>query len=403
MEQQIEHSPQRIFALDALRVVAVYLTFVSHTYLFDRDVFSLGKWSFPFAAPAWACMWVLFTLSGYLAGWGFASGKYELNRKGIGAYYYGKLTKIWLPALVFIFVISALSYPDYLPGNTPVLWKFLFLTFRSDPAHSDIWHTWFVFDVMGLYLLTPMFCLVAKKMPRKAIPPLCGAVLALGLLFRLHMRDLGKDYVTEIYLPLYAQFDFFISGLLLSFYKESPEKSNKNSTGGGYKKRISVCLLMLTYLFGFLAVWEAEAHGKPALYNTVYSYYGPTMFAIATLLFISSFEGKEGVCPRWLKKPVEMLAKYGFEFYLLHTSALIRLTPYIKGQNLFLRHVKILVYVFLVSLVLSIGYQVLSLEMKRRIDRALSDRLQINHAWEKCLFVYAAVAIIFVLVFMELN
>ncbi len=57
----------RIFALDVLRVVAVYLTFVSHTYLFHRDIFSIGVWSFPFAAPAWGCMWVLYTLSGYLS------------------------------------------------------------------------------------------------------------------------------------------------------------------------------------------------------------------------------------------------------------------------------------------------------------------------------------------------
>ncbi len=67
---------QQIMEFTILRVIAVYLIFVSHTFLFNGEIFGIGAGAFLFSAPAWACIWVLFTLSGYLAGRTFKIGKY---------------------------------------------------------------------------------------------------------------------------------------------------------------------------------------------------------------------------------------------------------------------------------------------------------------------------------------
>ena len=76
----------RVDPLNLLRVYATMLVFIAHTNIFSNGLVWLGKSVFYFNTPAWAAMWVFYTLSGFLAGKSFASKRYTFTPSHIGKY-----------------------------------------------------------------------------------------------------------------------------------------------------------------------------------------------------------------------------------------------------------------------------------------------------------------------------
>ena len=384
---------ERNLAFDVLRVAAVYLTFVSHTYLFHRDIFSIGRWSFPFAAPAWACMWVLYTLSGYLAGRRFAN-KSNRSLNEAFRYYYSKLMRIWVPAILFVLAISVLVYPDFLPGNPTVLWSFLFLTYRGSPGPDGISDLWFAFTVMVLYALAPLVCALAQKLPRRALLLLAVLCLLLGLAYRLYARSQALVYMTAVYLPVYGQLDFFFSGILMSCYAAGRAEAErpKGAYGRIVKLTAALCVIAV-FFFGFLSVWNAVARGDGRLYDGLYSFVGPTLFSGATLFFLFAFDSAASAGMRPVRKTVGFLAKYGFEFYLFHSLVLARISPYINAGSALARHFKLLASAFAVSLALSVMFHSVTSALAKKADFDYRDVFHVDRYWVYCLSLYASVVV----------
>lgn len=75
-------------AVNFLRTIAVLFVFVLHSTLFDGKNFPAGQvfrdfeFGFLFALPAWGGCWLLFALSGYLAGVGFENNRYSVSIGG---------------------------------------------------------------------------------------------------------------------------------------------------------------------------------------------------------------------------------------------------------------------------------------------------------------------------------
>ena len=96
------------FSIDIIRITAILLVLILHwAILFNSHLPSASDhaWRLLFQAPAWAGVWILFIVSGYLSGEGFKSGRYSVNTAGILAYFYKKITKIAIPYFIFIFVV----------------------------------------------------------------------------------------------------------------------------------------------------------------------------------------------------------------------------------------------------------------------------------------------------------
>lgn len=362
---------ERINSLNGLRVLALVVTFVSHTYLFSGVFAEGGEITFLFAAPAWACMWVLFTLSGYLAGRGFASGKYPLTGDGVKKYYGGRLLKIWLPTVLFIFLTALLAYPDFLFGDATLILRCLPLSWAAIGGPDGIGATWFVFTIMWLYLLTPAFCYIARRLTQRGRWAGIVILTLTGLGYRLFagrfVQDFWRDYLNYIYTPPIGNLDLYVVGVLAAYNKATTEQQNRGLW-------IPLCLC---YLMAYYAVYQAVANGDDHLYKTVYSYLGPTAFLIAVVLFAYTADHLNHQAPipvtaaRIKKNPlgalIDWFASIGFEFYLVHSLILNRISPYINDADLIRKHLKLLIATFLISTVLACGFHMFSVELQRRI------------------------------------
>lgn len=165
----------RVDPLNLLRVYATMLVFIAHTNIFSNGLVWLGKSVFYFNTPAWAAMWVFYTLSGFLAGKSFASKRYTFTPSHIGKYYYKKILRIWLPTMLFIFITCILVYPDFLPTYPFVIKNFFLCIYGStwnNPAVDGIGATWFVFTLMWLYISAPLvsfFANMIKAMSQQTV------------------------------------------------------------------------------------------------------------------------------------------------------------------------------------------------------------------------------------------
>lgn len=372
---------ERINPLNGLRVLALVVTFVSHTYLFSGVFAAGGGITFLFAAPAWACMWVLFTLSGYLAGRGFASGRYPLTGDGVKKYYWGRLLKIWLPTALFIFLTALLAYPDFLFGDSTLILRCLPLSWTTIGGPDGIGATWFVFTIMWLYLLTPAVCCIARRLTQRGrwagIIILALAGLGYRLLAGRFVQDFWQDYLNYIYTPPIGNLDLYAAGVLAAYNKAAAEQNRTEQNKGLW---IPLCLC---YLTAYYAVYQAMANGDDHLYKTVYSYFGPTAFLIATMLFVYTADHLDNQAPKPVtiakikKNPlggvIDWFTDIGLEFYLVHSLVLNRISPYISDEHLILNHLKLLLATFLISTAMAYGFHIFSEKLQEKL-RGLCSR-----------------------------
>lgn len=361
----------RVDPINALRTFTILAVFVAHSCSFTGGVFSY-KWSFVFVMPAWMAMWVFFTLSGYLAGKGFAQGRYPLTARGIGRYYYKRFIRIWLPTMFFIFLACILSFPDFIPKNPSVLQLFLFCTYGSvwnNPAVDGIGATWFAFTLMWLYLSAPWLAYLAEK-TRKAkprfqkyiLPVFIICCLTFGMAWRLYVHSQGLDWFHYVYTPPYANLDLFAVGLFFAYYKV-PEKRP------GVLKPISVfSFLIATFSCCFLLYHVWTLGDKTVLCQKAfagYQYIVPSITALMVLLYLFAFDYKHNVknCAPTLqsiaKNPARLIdgfAIISFEFYLFHSLVLNRISNYLRGPYPLKEFLLILTVSFVVSTLLAFAF-----------------------------------------------
>lgn len=377
---------QQIMEFTILRVIAVYLIFVSHTFLFNGEIFGIGAGAFLFSAPAWACIWVLFTLSGYLAGRTFKIGKYYQG--GVGQYYYRKMTKIWVPAILFVILYSILCFPGFIPENPTVLIKFLLCTYRGNT--TDFTALWYAFTVMALYYLTPAVIFLLNKIQSSKWTILAVFLTIFGLIWRCSTYFLGLDYLRYVYYPLYAAADLYFGGVIFGY-------SNKPKINPSLKK-YSTVFLILCGLFGFFSVY-LQWTAKPWLYNGIYSYFGPSLFFTATAIFlISHDENREQFgLPVKVQRGINWLSNYSFEFYMIHSIILVKISPFIQVSSPLIRHILILLLGFSISIMLSIMFHLYSDYLYRKYNTLLdkvflsTDRLCY---WKKAVCLFGGVSLV---------
>lgn len=336
--------------INLLKTIAVIMVFFLHASLFDGGNFKAGQlflekdWTFIFKTPAWAGCWIFFCISGFLAAKGYLGGKYCTERKSVLQYYKNKVIKIWVPTITFWFVCILFSYPDFIINNKKVLFQLVSCTYNGNPGLPGIGATWFVFTVMWLYFLTPLFFKVIQFFNHKnKNMVLLLIILGLGFAYRYCCYKSNLDWYRFVYtLPL-ANIDLYISGMLAAFMND------EHGEKGSRLNNFCIVLLLAFVLFNSYTYYSNRMiHAYMYRFQSIY----------LLLVFLSLVTIPIGIRYKSaLGKIIDYVATISFEFYLFHSLVLYKIAPYVYAKNGTLGYIKLSVITIAITLLSSLLFK----------------------------------------------
>lgn len=347
--------------LNLIRCIAMMMVYVLHTSIFtnSRGIFIFDKLYMKiFYTPAWGGVWIFFILGGFLAGKSFADKRYNFEMKNICHYYSNKFLKVIVPTFSFIFLCCVLVHPSYIKNNPIALLKFLTFSYNGNPGANGIGATWYVFTLVPLYLLTPIFSYIAEILSKTKLNLilLFGALFALGFLYRFFAVKNNIDWYNMVYTPFFANIDLFFCGIIFS---QIVKVFNFEKVHSKIFKDISLFILLSFILINSI------------FYESFFFYrvFCPSIYLIlvGVCLFVFSDE-------KWVKsyeRPVEKLISFfssiSFEFYLFHSLVFHTILPVFGEQKIMYLHFKLLFTGFILSTICAVGF--------KRIFRGKNERI----------------------------
>lgn len=342
-------------ALNIIRVYATLLVFLCHSTIIAKESFGfIIQESIPlrmlFLTPAWGGVWIFLVVGGFLAAYGFDTGKYTLDKSGILKYYRGRILKVLIPTYIFISLMYIFNMLESHVEFTTIL-KWLTCTFNGhDAGIKRVGASWYVFIIMWLYLMSPFllkllykFEIKYRKREFKAYIYLIGLVFVFGISYRLGGVILdkmlgaeGKIYYNWFYANVTGCFDMFLIGVigerLLRFMPPINEERFK-------KCRILSFFALLLTAFVFVGMFKYQ--------RTLYRFIGPCLFSLSTIIIIISTSVKINSDVLKLNSKFEricnLIAPYAFMFYLWHSPLLGYVADKIEIENLNLHYFSTLV------------------------------------------------------------
>ncbi|MBW0012064.1 acyltransferase [Mycobacterium sp.] len=218
-----------------IRGVACGLVYIAHSvYAFNRGwVYRHGRWAWILESPAWLGMVLFFTLSGYLMGKGFYTGKYNLSRSGVSMYLRNRFLRIFplmvVAGLFVVLVLGTIWRPSG-PGQrpTPQLGVRIVLFGFNGQGVAVIGPFWSLSTEWQYYLLVPgafAIALAASRFftpTRKVLLPIATLlVLAVGVMNRNYVWTQHGGYASYsayIYPTLFGNIDVFLLGFLANWW-----------------------------------------------------------------------------------------------------------------------------------------------------------------------------------------
>lgn len=332
------------------RCVACLIVFILHSSIFTERNGALWNNNYIrlLKTPAWGGVWIFFILSGYLAGKSFFSSRYTFDMKEIICYYKAKFIRIVIPVFSFIFLCCVLIYPCFVKNNPIVIFKWITFSYNANPGVDGIGATWYVFTLIPLYLLSPLFSFFAGKLSKNKffLSFVTILVIFIGFLYRFCAYNFGLNWYSMIYTPFYANIDLFFSGILIC----------KIIDVFNCSKLLSSKLFKDIGLFVFLVF---------ILMNTIcydkfffYAIICPTLYLLifGFCLIVFSDEQYTFQFDNWFEKTIDKFSSISFEFYLFHSLILNTILPAFSENNIYVLHFKILLWAFILTLIFSYGY-----------------------------------------------
>lgn len=309
----------------SLRAMACFIVMLGHgtTILFVPD--DIGRQAtssraFWLLMPMpWAGVWIFFTLSGYLMGKAFFTGRYHFSRKGILHFYRNRLLRI-APLYYFAILLSVLFlHPDaLLPAKLKILIIELLFDYEGTRAGGVIGLLWSVATEMQFYLMVPVAAFfLSKAASRFSVLPVAAIALVFGLAYRLavaHFAGIdGPVWVVTVYCPLLGNLDIFALGMLTSLAVQR------------YPLQwplLRYAVLMSAILYVIAAWCWTKALSDPVNFDFALRYVAPTFFAIATAAIIVVYENAvrhpADDLSRRLILRTQMLGILTFAIYIWH-------------------------------------------------------------------------------------
>lgn len=309
--------------VNILKVFATLMVYFCHSTIVAKECFGGGGLIKMFNTPAWGGVWMFLIISGLLAGYGFETGRYQLNLNSIKQYYKGRITKVLIPTWIFLTLVFIFNMRD-----ATIKWDVIFrmLTCTYNGGFTGVYGagaTWYVFMLMWLYLLAPLFFSLLQKYEGnnknrefKAYLKLLGYVIALGLCYRVVGFLIHLDTYNWLYANVLACIDLFVAGMICArMIKVFPKNKYKRLIG------FRLLLLMLFVFMNFMFIIT----GKIPLLSPFYHYISPScyiLFTCSLILLYSADIKPSKVLNGMIGKVCNIICPFSFAFYLWHTSLL---------------------------------------------------------------------------------
>lgn len=185
---------KRIFWADMARIIGVLLVIVMHSV--DRIVFSaientpthMGMISFrwltgvTYKSIASICVPILLMLSGYLL---------LSENQNITDFLKKRLSKVVIP--LFVWTIMYLLWDGAFAGKTYV--DIAELSIQSFLANTGKFHLWFLYALLGLYIVTPILRCFVRTASDTDLLYAIGVWLAASIVFELFSKTVGYRLV----------------------------------------------------------------------------------------------------------------------------------------------------------------------------------------------------------------
>jgi peptidoglycan/LPS O-acetylase OafA/YrhL len=242
----------------------------------------------------WGGVWIFFTLSGYLMGKGFVTGRHNVSRNGLVKFYRNRILRIFPVYFSAILIVSALASPDYLDfRNWEAVGQFLDVLLFDQMGGGVIGALWSVSTEFQFYLLVPLIFLLLKFYFKPFRSLIFFTLIAVGIFGMAKLWILAKHPVLwhgKVYFPLLANLDCFMCGLVTSFIVNGLRDRNAYLKHG---MQIGVAITALLYVL--LSAWSYPEMvyfpGLPGSSSRIYFLsFAPGITAILAALAICSFE-----------------------------------------------------------------------------------------------------------------
>jgi peptidoglycan/LPS O-acetylase OafA/YrhL len=186
--------------------------------------------SFLFHPCSTAAVFVFFLLSGYGAGYGFATGKYKLTGISVGRYYLNRILRI-VPLYYACVLISVLIIYRTVPIQAKYIIQFFTFTATDSISLPFMGPLAIISTEMQFYLVAPLLYFGLKQIIKRiGMPAAAVFILLLGFLIRLYLLkyfigDNQNTWISLVYTTVWGNLDIFLSGMLLSLTVVHPSQT----------------------------------------------------------------------------------------------------------------------------------------------------------------------------------
>ncbi|MFJ3153208.1 acyltransferase family protein [Pseudomonas protegens] len=254
----------------------------------------------------WGGVWMFFTLSGYLMGKGFASGRHTIDGAGLKKFYRNRMLRIFPIYFVAVLLVGVLIAPGSIDIRTNQGWDTI-LAFMLFDVHDNalIGALWSVSTEFQFYLIAPVLFLILSKIAKNLAVILAATAVLLFALGNMKFHILGTHpelWHDHIYYPLISNIDCFVVGMFTAIL------ANRAVRAGRYVKHGMVLAGSLTVAFQvFLSSWSfpemASYAGFPGSATRLYYLsWAPAVTAVCVGLIIYLFDvsmRQRSILPNW--------------------------------------------------------------------------------------------------------
>jgi peptidoglycan/LPS O-acetylase OafA/YrhL len=279
----------RAFAL--LQVLMGHLTMCVFLSYRMEERLTEEPWLCLLTPAPWAGVWIFFTLSGYLMGKGFYSGRYTCDPGRVFRFVSNRALRIVPIYASAVLLVSFFVCPIvFKPEHLSLLGSILIFDYDGHQRQNPIGALWSVSTEVQFYALVPLLFwglsyLIGERHERAI--RVSALLLIGGLVLRLVTKEVvhREGVPTYIYTPLLNNLDLFVVGMLANplvqalrskdwFLRFATARNVVLLMGGGY--------LVSAFLGGQVLMGNLD-------YNRLLIY-APTFAALLTVLIIACSE-----------------------------------------------------------------------------------------------------------------